>query len=244
MGCRKAGCSSARTSTCPACASSARPARRCPPEGFDWVYEQLGPDVLLNVGSGGTDVCSGIVQGGPLQPVYRGRDRRPLPGRRHRGVRPGRQRGGRRARRAGDPPADAVDAGALLGRPGRRALPRGLLRRVPGVWRHGDWIRFTERGSCVVTGRSDATLNRGGVRLGTSELYAVVEELDEVLDSLVVHLEDPRGRPGRAGAVRRLADGVELDDELRARLAGALRARSRRATCRTRSRPCRRSRAR
>ena len=60
----------------------------------------------------------------------------------------------------------------------------------PGVWRLGDWIMFTERGSSVITGRSDATLNRGGVRLGTSELYSVVEELDEVLDSLVVHLEE------------------------------------------------------
>ena len=59
----------------------------------------------------------------------------------------------------------------------------------PGVWRHGDWIAFTERGSSVITGRSDATLNRGGVRLGTSEFYTVVEELEEVVDSLVVHLE-------------------------------------------------------
>ena len=64
------------------------------------------------------------------------------------------------------------------------------FEHYPGVWRHGDWIMFTERGSSVITGRSDATLNRGGVRLGTSELYSVVEEIDEVLDSLVVHLED------------------------------------------------------
>src|SRR6202042_3232447 len=66
----------------------------------------------------------------------------------------------------------------------------------PGIWRQGDWIRFTERGSCVVTGRSDATLNRGGVRLGTGELYAVAEELPEVLDSLIVHLEDAGGGLG------------------------------------------------
>ena len=66
----------------------------------------------------------------------------------------------------------------------------------PGVWRHGDWIMFTERGSCVITGRSDATLNRGGVRMGTAEFYTVVEEQPEVDDSLVVHLEDPEGGPG------------------------------------------------
>ena len=64
------------------------------------------------------------------------------------------------------------------------------------MWRHGDWITITDRGSCVITGRSDATLNRGGVRLGTSEFYSVVEGLDEVADSLVVHLEDRDGGPG------------------------------------------------
>ena len=68
-------------------------------------------------------------------------------------------------------------------------LRAAYFEHYPGVWRHGDWILFTERGSSLITGRSDATLNRGGVRLGTGELYGVVEEFDEVLDSLVVHLE-------------------------------------------------------
>ena len=68
--------------------------------------------------------------------------------------------------------------------------------RYPGIWRHGDWIVFEPDGSCVVTGRSDATLNRGGVRLGTAEFYRVVEELPEVSDSLVVHLEDQVGGNG------------------------------------------------
>ena len=68
----------------------------------------------------------------------------------------------------------------------------------PGVWRQGDWIRFSDQGSCVVTGRSDATLNRGGVRLGTGEFYGVVEELPEIVDSLVVHLEDDEA--ARAGS--------------------------------------------
>jgi len=91
--------------------------------------------------------------------------------------------------------------------------------QYPGVWRHGDWIMFTERGSSVITGRSDATLNRGGVRIGTSELYSVVEELDEVLDSLVVHLE----AEDELLLFVVLRSGVELDDELRERIAGALR---------------------
>ena len=93
----------------------------------------------------------------------------------------------------------------------------------PGVWRQGDWIRFSERGSCVVTGRSDATLNRGGVRLGTSEFYSVVEELPEITDSLVVHLEDDEGGAGELLLFVVLADGAELDDELRGRIASGLR---------------------
>jgi acetoacetyl-CoA synthetase len=93
----------------------------------------------------------------------------------------------------------------------------------PGVWRQGDWIMFSERGSCVVTGRSDATLNRGGVRLGTGEFYGVVEELDEVADSLVVHLEDDEGGTGELSLFVVLTDGAELDDELRDRICRALR---------------------
>ena len=89
----------------------------------------------------------------------------------------------------------------------------------PGVWRFGDWILFTERGSAIITGRSDATLNRGGVRLGTSEIYSVVEEIDEVLDSLVVHLEEQ----DELLLFVVLRPGIELDDELRKRIAGALR---------------------
>jgi acetoacetyl-CoA synthetase len=93
----------------------------------------------------------------------------------------------------------------------------------PGVWRHGDWITITEWGSCIITGRSDATLNRGGVRLGTSEFYSVVEGLQGVLDSLVVHLEDSAGGQGELLLFVVLADGVTLDDGLRSRIAGALR---------------------
>jgi acetoacetyl-CoA synthetase len=89
----------------------------------------------------------------------------------------------------------------------------------PGVWRQGDWVRFSAAGTCVITGRSDATLNRGGVRLGTSELYAVVEEIPEVADSLVVHLEDAEGGAGELI----LFVVADLDDGLRARIAAALR---------------------
>src|SRR6185436_10255986 len=92
-----------------------------------------------------------------------------------------------------------------------------------GVWRHGDWVTVTERGTCVITGRSDATLNRGGVRLGTSEFYSVVEGLDDVVDSVVVHLEDPAGGAGELLLFVVLRPGVALDDELRSTIARELR---------------------
>jgi acetoacetyl-CoA synthetase len=190
-----------------------------PVDGFEWFYEQLDPSVLLINGSGGTDVCSGIVQGNPLIPVYAGEIA-------------GRCLGVDTA--AFDPDGREVvgELGELVIRQPMPSMavsfwndPDGSRYRdayfdtYPGIWRHGDWIMFTERGSSVITGRSDATLNRGGVRLGTSEFYSVLEELDEVLDALVVHLE---GEDELILFVV-LGEGLELDDALRARIAGALR---------------------
>ena len=97
------------------------------------------------------------------------------------------------------------------------------FQEFPGVWRHGDWITITERGSCVITGRSDATLNRGGVRLGTAEFYSAVEGLDEVTDSVVVHIEDAAGGMGELLLFVVLAPGVTLDDRLRDRIFHELR---------------------
>ena len=93
----------------------------------------------------------------------------------------------------------------------------------PGVWRHGDWITLTERGSCVITGRSDATLNRGGVRMGTAELYSVVEEIPGIADSLVVHLEDPNGGPGRLVLLVVSGSGPGSHADLVARIKSSLR---------------------
>ena len=92
----------------------------------------------------------------------------------------------------------------------------------PGVWRHGDWIRITERGSAVIEGRSDSTLNRQGIRFGTSELYGVVEGLPEIVDSMVIGLERPGGRYWMPLFVV-LADGVELDDDVAGRIKRAIR---------------------
>jgi acetoacetyl-CoA synthetase len=93
----------------------------------------------------------------------------------------------------------------------------------PGVWRHGDWVTMSPHRSFVISGRSDATLNRGGVRLGTAEFYAVVEELPEIADSLVVHLEDPQGGAGKLLLFVATADDATLDDGLRDKIRAALR---------------------
>ncbi|WAC54547.1 acetoacetate--CoA ligase [Gordonia sp. SL306] len=194
-----------------------------PPEGYAWIRAQLGPEVMLNVGSGGTDVCSGIVQNNPLLPVHAGQ----ISGRAL----------GVAAFAFDDDGREIIDTpGELVITRPMPSMPVGLwgdsdgtrmrdtyFDRWPGVWRHGDWITFGPDGSCVVSGRSDATLNRGGVRLGTAEFYRVVEELPTVSDSLVVHLEDPAGGNGRLILFVALADGADLDEDLRRRIASELR---------------------
>jgi acetoacetyl-CoA synthetase len=98
------------------------------------------------------------------------------------------------------------------------------FEHFPGVWRHGDWITFTERGSCTITGRSDATLNRGGVRVGTAEIYRVVDTIEGVVDSLVVHLEaDDPSDPGKLVLFVVLEADQVLDDATTTRIRDALR---------------------
>ena len=223
MGCRKAGMEVGRDFDLSSLRQLCAAGSPLPAEGFDWVYEQLGSDVLLNVGSGGTDVCCGVVQGGPLQPVYRGRDLGSLPGGGLGGVRPsGKEVVGELGELVIRQPMPSMPVRFWGDDDGERYRST-YFDEYPGIWRFGDWIVFTERGSCVVTGRSDATLNRGGVRLGTGEFYAVVENLDSVLDSLVVHLEDPEGGPGELILFVQLTDGFSLDDALRSSIASALR---------------------
>ncbi len=161
-----------------------------PAEGFRYVYEAISPSVHLQSVSGGTDLCTAFVGASPLVPVWEGEIS---------------------CRHLGSPiEAFGPDGRSLVGEQGELVItapmpsmpvgfwddPDGSRYReayfdvFPGVWRHGDWITITERGSCVISGRSDATLNRGGVRIGTAEFYAVVEALPEVADSVVVHLEE------------------------------------------------------
>ena len=194
-----------------------------PPEGYHWVHEKFGERVLLNVGSGGTDVCTGIVQGSPLQPVWVGEMSGPCLGVDAKAFdEHGREVVGELGELVITAPMPSMPVGFWGDDDGSRYRST-YFDVYPGVWRHGDWIRFSETGSCVVTGRSDATLNRGGVRLGTAEFYAVVEELPEVDDSLVVHLEDPAGGNGELLLYVQLPPGASLDDALRRKIVTALR---------------------
>jgi acetoacetyl-CoA synthetase len=223
MACRKAGLQLGRDYDLGSIRALGFAGSPLPSEGYHYVYEQLGPDILALNGSGGTDICGAFVSGSFMLPVYDGEISGCCLG--------------------ADVKAFDADGNVVVGELGEMVVtapmpsmpvrlwndPDGQRYRssyfdlYPGVWRQGDWILFTERGSCVITGRSDATLNRGGVRIGTSELYAVVEELPEVADSLVVHREDDEGGAGELILFVALAGEGELDDELRGRIAGALR---------------------
>ena len=194
-----------------------------PADGFRWVHDAIGPGTRVASISGGTDVCTAFVGGVPLLPVVAGEitcrclgaavdaygeDGRPVIGR----------QGSLVVTR----PMPSMPVGLWGDADGSR-YRAAYFSRFPGVWDHGDWITITDRGTCIITGRSDATLNRGGVRLGTSEFYAVVEADAAVADSLVVHLEDPDGGAGELVLFVQPTPGALVDDTLRARLVAALR---------------------
>lgn len=195
-----------------------------PPEGFDYVYNAVSESVMLTSLSGGTDVCTGFVGGAPLVPVYRGEIACRCLGAKVEAFDPqGRPLIGEQGELVITAPMPSMPVGFWGDDDGSR-YREAYFDTFDGVWRHGDWITITERGTCVITGRSDATLKRGGVRLGTAEFYSVVEAMDEVSDSLVVHLEDQAGGMGKLLLFVVTAPGVELDGKLRKRIAAELRA--------------------
>jgi acetoacetyl-CoA synthetase len=230
MACRKAGIrpgDSYDLSGLRAIGSTGSP---LPPEGFTWVYDAVRKDLLLGSFSGGTDVCTGFVGPSPLLPVRSG-------------VISGRCLGAKVE-------AFDEDGSSVVGKVGELVITRPMpsmpvmfyrdpdgtryadsyFAEFPGVWRHGDWIEIFPGGGCVIYGRSDATLNRGGVRMGTSEFYRVVESFPEIADSLVVDT-GRLGEPGRlvlyvalASDGERATDGERaLGEELAGRIRAALR---------------------
>jgi acetoacetyl-CoA synthetase len=197
-----------------------------PPEGFRWVYDAVagdGQELILGSFSGGTDLCTGFVGPCPLLPVRAG-------------VISGRCLGAAvEAYDAAGRPVTGEVGELVITRP-MPSMPVGFwndpggeryrasyFAQYPGVWRHGDWIMMLPDGGCVIYGRSDATLNRGGVRMGTSEFYRVVEALPEVADSLVIDTGG-LGRDGRLILYVVPAGGQDLDEELIGRIRSGLRA--------------------
>jgi acetoacetyl-CoA synthetase len=183
------------------------------PEGFDWVYEKLGPDVWLFSTSGGTDLCTAFVGGVPTLPVYRGElQARALGAKVEAWNADGRPVIGEVGELVITEPMPSMPL-YLWGDEDGSRYRASYFETYPGVWRHGDWIEITERGTAVITGRSDATINRGGVRMGTAEIYRAVLTVPEVVDALVVDL--PReGTQGYMPLFVVLQPGRALDEEL------------------------------
>ena len=194
-----------------------------PAAGFDWVHAAVSASAPLGSLSGGTDVCTGFLGPSPLVPVWSGEiSCRMLGARVEAFDEAGRSVVGQEGELVITAPMPSMPV-SLWGDADGSRLREAYFAAYPGVWRHGDWLTITERGSCIVTGRSDATLKRGGVRIGTAEFYGIVEALPEIADSLVVHLEDDGGGPGELLLFVVPRAGVEVDDELRRGISQALR---------------------
>ncbi len=195
-----------------------------PAAGFQWVADAVSPSLPVGSLSGGTDLCTGFLGPSPLVPVWAGEISCRMLGARVEAFAPdGRSLVGEQGELVITAPMPSMPV-AFWGDADGSRMRAAYFDAFPGTWRHGDWLTITERGSCVISGRSDATLNRGGVRLGTAEFYAVVEAIPEVADSLVVHLEDDEGGAGELLLFVVVRDGAALDDALRARIGTALRA--------------------
>ena len=196
-----------------------------PPEAFRWVSEQFGEHVWLFSTSGGTDVCTAFVGGCPILPVYEGELQSASLGVSLKAF-----------NEAGEPlvgevgelvitePLPSMPVGFWGDADGSR-LRESYFEMYPGLWRHGDWIEITERGTAIIYGRSDSTINRGGVRIGTSEIYRSVLREDAIADALVVDLPaDDSASESSILLFVVLAEGSELDETMIGRIRSDLRA--------------------
>src|SRR5690606_14162751 len=196
-----------------------------PPEGFEWVYEHVKSDLLLGSVSGGTDVCTAFALSCPLLPVRAGSLQCAGLGCKVEAFDPeGRPLVGEVGELVLTEPLPSMPLYFWGDEDGAR-YHESYFDTFEGVWRHGDWVEIASDGSLVISGRSDSTLNRGGVRMGTSEFYAVVEGIEGVADSLVVDTSSPREPEGKLWLFVVPAVGGTLDDELRRALVDASRSR-------------------
>ncbi len=223
MACRKADLAPGRTHDLGRLRCIGSTGSPLPVEGFAWVYDAVGSDVWLASVSGGTDVVSAFVGGCPLLPVRAGELQcRSLGARVEAFDEAGRSVVGETGELVITAPMPSMPV-SFWNDPDGARYRESYFEMYPGVWRHGDWIRLTPSGGAVIEGRSDSTLNRGGVRFGTSELYGVVDAVPEVFDSLVIGLERDDGSYWMPLFVA-LKPGAPLDDALRARITAAIRA--------------------
>jgi len=187
-----------------------------------WFYHNVKADLWLCSGSGGTDVCTGFVGGVPTLPVYAGEIQA-----RHLGVAAHafNERGEKVIDEVGEfvitEPMPSMPVG-FWGDPDGTRYRESYFADFPGIWRQGDFFRINSRGGCFVLGRSDATLNRHGVRIGTAEIYAVLASVEEVTDALIVNLDLPGGGFFMPLFVT-LSGGRLLDDALRRKIRDRLR---------------------
>jgi acetoacetyl-CoA synthetase len=194
------------------------------PEGFDWIYEHVGADTWLFSTSGGTDLCTAFVGGVVTLPVYRGELQARALG---------------AAVEAWDEEGHPVvgEVGELVVTKPMPSMPiyfwgdadgqryrESYFEMFPGTWRHGDWIEITERGTAIIYGRSDSTINRGGIRMGTSEIYRAVLSIEEITDALVVDVPRP-GTDGWMALFVVLREGARLDEEMPREIARRVRER-------------------
>ena len=194
------------------------------PEGFDWIYQHLGADTWLFSTSGGTDLCTAFVGGVATLPVYRGELQARALG-----------AAVEAWNEAGEPVVEEV--GELVVTEPMPSMPiyfwgdedgsryrESYFEMFPGIWRHGDWIEVTRRGTAIIYGRSDSTINRGGIRMGTSEIYRAVLSIDAIVDALVVDVPRP-GTDGWMPLFVVMREGAELDEELPREIARRVRER-------------------
>ncbi len=223
VSCLKAGLEPGRQFDLSALRSIGSTGSPLPPEGFDWVYNKVKSDVWLASMSGGTDVCTAWVGGNPLLPVYTGEIQCRCLG---------------CAMESWDEAGSTVapgDTGEMVVTQPMPSMPvffwndpagtkyrSSYFEHYPGVWRHGDWLQITPRQTLVILGRSDATLNRQGVRIGTAEIYRALDTLPEIRDALIVNLERPDGTDWMP-LFAALQTDVFMDEALEKRIRQTLR---------------------
>lgn len=222
MACRKAGVHPGRDFDLSRVKCVATTGSPLPPDGFRWIHDEVADDMWIASVSGGTDVCSCFAGAVPTLPVHIGELQAPCLG-------TDLQAWDAHGKPVVDEVGELIVAAPMPSMPIRfwndpdgTRYRESYFEMFPGAWRHGDWITLTSRGSVIIHGRSDSTLNRQGVRMGSADIYEAVERLPEIRESLVIGAEQPDGGYWMPLFVH-LAPGATLDDELLARIKRTIR---------------------